>query len=88
MKNKMEGNVINPDMNSGWKTKLINLSLLLLFALCQSVWSSVSIWLWDMYDSGNCFINIEKPLSMYEDAIDQLSLGGKLSLYYFSYILR
>lgn len=88
MKNKMEGNVINPDMKSGWKTKRINLSLLLMFALGQSIWSSVSILLWNICDSGNCFLNIEKPLSMYEVAIDQIALGGKLSLYYFSYLLR
>lgn len=52
------------------------------------IFGPLSLFDYEICNLDNSFLNIENPLSRSEDAIDRLSLGGKLSLYYFSYILR
>lgn len=87
-KNNIEGRQC---YKSRYKTeiqKTTHLFLLFMIALCQSTCSSTSIWLWDIFDTGNLFLNVEKSLSVYEDVIGQFSLLNRLCLYYFSYILR
>lgn len=80
--------VTDPSGKLGCKGKLSNLPVLLMLASRQSAGSSVLPWLRGARHPGNCSLNTEKLLSVFEDVIDQLSLENSLSLYYFSYILK
>lgn len=80
----MEGNVTNPVM----KLRLNRKTHQSIFTADIHIWSSNFINFLDMCAPGNWFLNIEKPLPVYEGAIDQLSLRYRLVVYYFSFLLR